>query len=41
MKPVWWLLFGWIAPFVTLMVLYFKLWIAILMLLVRLFVWIC
>jgi hypothetical protein len=41
MKPVFWLIFGWIAPFLALIVLYFRLWIAIILLLVKLFVWIC
>lgn len=41
MKPIWWLLFSWFAPLWTLLVLYLKLWIAIITLLVRLFVWIC
>jgi hypothetical protein len=40
MKLGWWLLFGWIAPFLALIVLYFKLWIMIITLLVKLFVWI-
>jgi hypothetical protein len=41
MKPIYWLMFGWFAPFWAFIVLYLKLWIMIITLLVRLFVWIC
>ena len=44
MKPItllFWLLFGWFAPFYAFMVLYLKAMSMVLVLLVQVFVWIC